>query len=81
MHQSDCPGRDLYHSGLHDVEIHQLPAAAVERTSSESVPEEEIFLLKGQVQERLELHFQRLFNLTDLLDFIFFVVVFFDFHL
>lgn len=52
VEQSDCPGCDLHHSGLHDVEIYQLPAASVERTSSESILKEEIFLIKGQIQKR-----------------------------
>lgn len=55
MEQSDCPGCYLHHSGFYDVEIHQLPAAEVERARSDSDHKEEIFLLKGQVQERLVL--------------------------
>lgn len=50
--QDNCPGRHLPLSGLHDVEIHQLPASPVERTRPGSDLEKETSSHKEQVKER-----------------------------
>lgn len=52
LSQDNCPGRHLPLSGLHDVEIHQLPASSVERAQSDSGLEKEASSLQEQIKER-----------------------------